>query len=609
MKLLNSVKFILYLSPILGTIWFVQQYGVDVPFFDQWNLPFLFEKAVHGRIRLNNLFALHNTHRIFFPRIIFLILAFISSWNIKLELYFSLAVAVLTFVRLHQLANLTLPYQQPRLWFHGTNIIMGCLFFSWVQWENWLWGFQIAIFLINFCLVSSCLALSSERLKPSIKIGVASVFCAVASFSSLQGLITWLALVPSILALKGRGKIKVIRLAFWLFLLVISGLIYSIDYQPEPEAMNLTDQNPTIFASIQFFLNMIAAPISGNITWSWMVGLVILVAFLTAVLLNLFKFHQINQQVSSFQSLAPWISLGLFSLLYCGLTTLGRFQLGAVYAIETSRYTTHSLFLIIATLQLFLVLIYAESWQQQLQKQQLQEQQHLPWLSTRFKFRIYGLVLGLLIGLILARSRDSLHYVNTFYNPIQTTGKTCVDLIHYLENSTFFAESENSCLFRIHPQPRWVRTGVFWLERIGLRQFPEEIPFMENPPLDYGYINLSQPSQSQTPLTPDQQIQINGWAILPNCQPQPKLVFLSRNHEKFFFANADIHLESADVAQVFQSECYGRSRWMLKLPAHYLPVGKTTIHGWVYAPADHQLVRLKGEVSVTVQGELPPELN
>jgi hypothetical protein len=45
--------------------------------------------------------------------------------------------------------------------FHLANILTCMLVFSLVQWENWLWGFQIAWFLINACVaIAICLAVA-----------------------------------------------------------------------------------------------------------------------------------------------------------------------------------------------------------------------------------------------------------------------------------------------------------------------------------------------------------------------------------------------------------------------------------------------------------------
>ncbi|MFM6192415.1 MAG: hypothetical protein ACKPFB_21235, partial [Planktothrix sp.] len=87
------ILWLLYLIPILGVTGFIIRFGVNVPFYDQWVLPALFEKTATGTLAFKDLFELHNNHRILFPRLIFIGLGFISNWNIKLELLFSLGLA------------------------------------------------------------------------------------------------------------------------------------------------------------------------------------------------------------------------------------------------------------------------------------------------------------------------------------------------------------------------------------------------------------------------------------------------------------------------------------------------------------------------------------
>lgn len=151
------ILWLIYLIPILGVTGFIICFGVNIPFYDQWVVPALFEKTATGTLQFKDLFELHNNHRILFPRLIFIALGFISSWNIKLELFFSLGLAILTFILLYKISANTSKNQN--YFFHFTNLLTALIFFSLAQSENWLWGFQIAIFLINFCVILSCFIL------------------------------------------------------------------------------------------------------------------------------------------------------------------------------------------------------------------------------------------------------------------------------------------------------------------------------------------------------------------------------------------------------------------------------------------------------------------
>src|SRR3954469_19358591 len=73
---------------ILGVI----RYGVNVPFWDQWELVPVFEKYHQGTLTLLDLAALHNEHRVLFPRMIDLSLAVLTKWNIRAELLVSFGI-------------------------------------------------------------------------------------------------------------------------------------------------------------------------------------------------------------------------------------------------------------------------------------------------------------------------------------------------------------------------------------------------------------------------------------------------------------------------------------------------------------------------------------
>ena len=96
LTMMMFLKISAYLAPIILVIWSVFNRGVNVPFWDDWDLVSLFDKVKAGTVTFNDFFALHNEHRMFFPKFIFVVLAFPSKWNLKLEMYFSVLLAAIT---------------------------------------------------------------------------------------------------------------------------------------------------------------------------------------------------------------------------------------------------------------------------------------------------------------------------------------------------------------------------------------------------------------------------------------------------------------------------------------------------------------------------------
>ncbi len=568
----------LYLLPIVIVLVFITKFGVNVPAYDQWVLPRVFEKVATHQLNFSDLFELHNTHRILFPRLIFIGLAFLSGWNIKLEMLFSLGLAVLTFIALYILAYITSSPRERNL-FHFANLLTCCLIFSLNQ--EWLWGFQLPIFLINFCLIIACLILSLKAFSTKTKLTLAAICCGVASFSSLQGLITWLALIPLILSQDQSQISQKKQCLIWLTGFLISAVIYAINYQQEPRIINLSFPE-YVLTSIQFFLNVLAAPLIQLPILSSFIGLIIL-ALLIRILVYFFQSYSLNNQ--RLNPYAPGLSMALFSLLTSLLMTLGRVEFGGNYPLTATRYTTHNLLLIIALVYLYKVFIF--------------EHRKTRKISTNNSLLIYGFCGGIIFSLIVVSSQIALNQARLEF-PYRTSSKTCLNLFYYLEDSEFFNTSPERCLLPMSKSTWWIRDGVESLDQIQMRSFAKNIPFVREPERVYGYID--RPSTAVN-IQNNQILNLAGWAVLPDQTQQPRLVFLSFDEQQSFFAQGDITKESPDIAEFLHSSRYHLARWEVRLPAESLPIGETEISAWVYDPLHQQFVRLQGPVKINIATE------
>ena len=250
------ILFSLYLIPVVLLIGFVANFSVNVPIDDEWRLASLFEKIAAGNVTFNDFWALHSNHRILFPKITIAVLAFASRWNINYQLCLSIALAVVTFIALYKLSSMQVKNAGDNLW-HLANILTCILLCSLVQHENWLWGFQLAWFLVNLCFVAAVYALvSNHKLLPYIKISIAAIFCLIASFSLAQGLLSWLAAIPAVAALEGNAARKRKRLILWMLLFAATCAVYSIDYHPSRKASIISLLNKPLVV-IDYFLSLL----------------------------------------------------------------------------------------------------------------------------------------------------------------------------------------------------------------------------------------------------------------------------------------------------------------------------------------------------------------
>jgi hypothetical protein len=622
--------FTLYLIPVLLLIGFVANFSVNVPIDDEWRLASLFTKIAAGNVIFNDFWALHSNHRIVFPKIIIAILAFVSQWNINYPLCFSIGLAVVTFIAIYKLSSMQVHNAGDNM-FHLANILTCILIFSLVQHENWLWGFQIAWFLVNLCFVAAVYVLSSnsnllpniavfnrmkyisplkrtlaisQGFKPladyrvgertgqtdslschqwallcpyDIQISIAAVFCFIASFSLAQGLLSWLAAIPAVLALEGSAVQKRKILIVWMLLFVATCVLYSIDYHPTRKTSIISLLSKPLVV-IDYFLSLLGSPIVRSPGISALVGLLIFASFL------FFGFH-FGKKSSEHPEAVPWLSIGLFSILSTLVITLGRAQFGAIQAIESSRYTTNSILLLIALVQLG----------------QLFVRGNIAGIKSHDKL-VYRVWAGLLIGIIIVNSGQAIVQSQATL-PYKQGGKDCLALINYLEESEFFNNSPESCL-RVLSKKTWlVREGATILDKIGWRKLAKNVEFIANPGKVYGYFDQPQTGYNSLSVKQNATVKAAGWAILPETWQQPNIVMLSYGDKKSFFANAYVNLDSGDIAKTLKSQVYSNARWSIAFLANNLPIGQTEIKAWVYNPVDNQFVKLRGDVKVTLEDE------
>ncbi len=602
----KTILLALYLIPVVLLIGFVANFSINVPIDDEWRLATLFDKIAAGNVTFNDFWALHSNHRIVFPKIIISLLAFASRWNINYQLCLSIGLAGLTFIATYKLSSLQVKNVWDDLW-HLANILTCILVFSLVQYENWLWGFQLAWFLVNLCFVSAVSVLvSNYNFSPKIRISLAAVFCFIASFSLAQGLLSWLAAIPAVMALEGKQVHKKIRLIVWMLLFVATCAVYSIDYHPSRKTSIISLLNKPLVV-IDYFLSLLGSPIVRSPGVSAFAGLVIFTSFVffvwhfgnkiisisvalndsasdlsvsysnsSVVIASQAKQSQVPAIASSLamteREALPWLSIGLFSILSSLLIALGRAEFGAIQAIASSRYTTNTILLLIAIVQLGQLFV---------------RETKAPF-KLNYKF-IYRGFAGLLIGIIIVNSQQAIAQTRSALLYKQGA-QNCLQLINYLEPSEFFKNSPESCL-RVLSKKTWlVREGATILDRIAWRKLAKNVEFIANPEKVYGY--LDKPQTGDKSLTVKKKAA--GWAVLPENLQQPTIVLLSVGDKQSFFANAYVNLDSPDIAKILKSQLYNNARWAVDVSGGDLSIDQTEIKAWVYNPVDNQFVQLRG---------------
>jgi hypothetical protein len=564
--------------PFLILLYLVASYGVNVPFWDQWGgLPPLFEKVAEGKVSILDLFAQHNEHRLFFPRFIFIALAFLTQWNTKYEMYFSILLIIFSYVLIHKISSHQVLRKDTGFWL--TSLSVSIIITSFIQVENLLWGFQVAWFLISFCLILAVFLLSSSILSIWLKILLGGIVCIIASFSSAHGLMTWLAVTPCILTLahesnkiKTKSAIKVVLC--WFILFVLSCSIYFHNYQKpssHPDTLFLVKH---LDISLNYFFSLLGTPLLAGSNLSWLTGLVIGVNFFW------FFIRYLKNPYSEFsQQASPWLSMGLFSFLFALITTVGRSGFGVTQA-YASRYTSITILLIIALVQLWRL-----------------GSLNLP--NYRWQCLAVTSILTVLISI------SSINQISVAQEGKldREWSRSCLEIAESVDNGL------DSCLQRLHSDPELLREHTKVLNQIGFRQDPDSLNFIDAQNNSYGFLDSPQDSAQtmlihKTCLNCAQEITFAGWAILPNELKPASLVLISHSPNKSdketILEAVTVRLPSPDVAEALQSERYAKARWSEAVPIKQLPLGETALKAWVYDGKGQQFIKL-GEIKVKVK--------
>jgi len=379
----STIFYLSLLLPVTILIVLIYKFGYCFPYWDEILYLPLFDKLNQGTLSIYDLFAFQNDHRPFFPRIITLILAKLTSWNELVILYFSVALVVSTFLIFVYIITSKKKEEKLELienrdnkrtrqnYLVGLSICFISLFlFSWSQMENWVWGLQLMVFMTNFLYALILFIFTVYELN-LLTLSLCVILATLASFSFANGLLIWFTTLPLLLykISKTRGK-KSLLLLIWILCTVTVYIFYFTHYHPPK--ITATNTNTGIMHKIQYFLLYIGNPISGFVftpPWhgskklpdinilSYIFGIIGLLLWI----LLLYKTREVNikkekvckfekgmQILSQVEKVKPnieeyffWLSLSLFALLSGILVSFGRSGLGLGQALS-SRYITIS---------------------------------------------------------------------------------------------------------------------------------------------------------------------------------------------------------------------------------------------------------------------------
>jgi len=350
-RLVQRIVFCLTLLPPGVLALLIFKYSVDLPQWDQWDYVPFFEKLSRGALTFADLFAQVNEYRQFFPNLIFVMLGWLTRWDVRYEMLLTFLTACLISLNVYRLAERTISGDRiPRLFL---LLIANLIIFSPAQYQNWLQGQQL-VYYVPIACVTTCLLVAGSGWKLETKFGVCAVLSVISTFSCANGILCWLVLIP-ILVLddsSSRASAKRWLVIAWTMTLCSSAALYLFHYHKPWWSPSPTTALFHPLQAITYLFGFLGAPLAlekGKV--AAVVGLILTSAFA----LSCFYCFRRRTDLTLARRMIVWLTIGAYSVLTGVMTTIGRLGFGVGQS-QNTRYIGYSAYLIVALLFLFRII-------------------------------------------------------------------------------------------------------------------------------------------------------------------------------------------------------------------------------------------------------------
>ena len=322
--------------PIAAYFWFIDHFSVNVVYLDQWSNIQMIQNWHTNGLNFGDLWALHYDHRMLFPNLIVVALTQFTHFNVIIEEYIS-ALMLVASTALVIATHRRRSRSTPLIWYLPVVVLL----FSFVQYQNTLWGFQVAWYLVTLGLATALYFLDRPNLTQAAFLAALAA-TVIASYSSLQGLIVWpVGLV--LLYLRRRSRE---HLAIWCTLAVMTTVLYFYHWTPGAFSKpSYAISHP--IAALKFFLFLMGSVLGVQTTNHTGVEIALGTVVVAVSIGLIVRYWRRDEQTSR-----PFgVVLLLYGLLFGATITQARTWLGLS---APSRYSTCAL---LALAGCYLVLI------------------------------------------------------------------------------------------------------------------------------------------------------------------------------------------------------------------------------------------------------------
>jgi len=200
---------------------YIYRFASPLPVHDQWDVVPFIVSVKEGRPSLSLLTQFHNQHFFVIPKLIFATLACLFTWDNRLECWVTFVLTLVSFSVLCWVAVKATPKGESIP--YVALIPISLFLFSTNQWQNWLWGFQLAWPIPVLALIAATACLSLSR-RLSVRLWVILSATVVAVLSMGDGLLVPLIISAILLgqSFAHRNRKTLVELALAAALFVLS---------------------------------------------------------------------------------------------------------------------------------------------------------------------------------------------------------------------------------------------------------------------------------------------------------------------------------------------------------------------------------------------------
>jgi len=537
-------------------------FGVNVPFYDEWGTPASsLIHAARGTLTIGHLIAQHNESRPLVLRLFSLIGTYFFGWDVRHGMWASFLLACVIAGNLYFLARKNLVDGRAAF---SAVFVANCLIFSPAQWENWLMGWQMAVFVPIACLTAALLAIySAASLRCKFLVGAA--LSTVSTFSFANGMVCWPLLAPALVAssqVSSRQRAGV--LIGWVLLAsAILGLYFHGYARPAHHpAFGKAVRHP--LATLLYFLSLLGSPLWFQALGPRvLIGAIFLLLFLVAC-----AYVLKNKKDGELRLRAlPWLVIGGYAVISCFTIALGRVGFGLATAVAP-RYVTHSTYLIVAVVYLARILPIQA------------------WLKGSMRSRVGAASVATLCAVLLVRSFVAGAGKMSELNHQRLFAKSCVLWVNVLK--------DEECIRRfVYPNPeRLIRTA----------NELNDLNLLEPKLIDTARIqSVKQPSDKSAGVFEsllqkrDGRYSAHGWAVLPDSGAPAHAVVLAQGPagSEVAFALAMVEGGRPDAASVLRQSSPRRLRWGVSFSVDWPLRQPIEISAWAFDATHSRLFMLE----------------